>query len=147
MVAVLLVGFEQFIDGHTQRPRRLEREGPYRPFDLHPLTAWNSPAAPLTMADSYFGAYSVGRTGRWFGFQHLGITPDAVALGKGIGGGYPLAVAAVVARFHRALLEAGYIVGLRPGTSTLRLDPPLCLEPAHADAFLAAFRSILRLSG
>lgn len=174
----------------------------------------------------------VGRTGRWFGFQHLGITPDAVALGKGIGGGYPVAVAALgprvmdrldgppayaqshqndplgaavmlavigviedeglidrsaaigarlvdglaslpwrpmdpptirsrggmialdldaspeeAARLHRALLEAGYLVGLRPGTSTLRLDPPLCLEAAHADAFLAAFRSILRPSG
>lgn len=32
----------------------------------------------------------VGRTGRWFGFQHYGITPDVAALGKGIGNGYPV---------------------------------------------------------
>jgi acetylornithine/N-succinyldiaminopimelate aminotransferase len=31
-----------------------------------------------------------GRTGRWFGFQHDGITPDAVVLAKGIGGGVPI---------------------------------------------------------
>ncbi len=35
-----------------------------------------------------------GRTGRWFGFQHLGLQPDVVAVGKGAGNGYP--VSAVV---------------------------------------------------
>jgi acetylornithine/N-succinyldiaminopimelate aminotransferase len=168
----------------------------------------------------------VGRTGRWFGFQHYGIAPDAVALGKGIGGGYPVAVAAfgprvtsrlagppayaqshqndplgaavllavveviedegliaasavlgadlvagleslpwpagesptirargslialdlapgpqAAARIHRQLLEAGYIVGLRPQTATLRLDPPLCLKRAEIESFLAAFQA------
>jgi acetylornithine/N-succinyldiaminopimelate aminotransferase len=34
----------------------------------------------------------VGRTGAWFGHQHYGITPDIVALGKGIGNGYPVSV-------------------------------------------------------
>jgi 4-aminobutyrate aminotransferase len=32
-----------------------------------------------------------GRTGRWFGFEHLGIAPDMVVFGKAIGGGLPLA--------------------------------------------------------
>jgi acetylornithine aminotransferase len=36
----------------------------------------------------------VGRTGRWFGYQHYGIAPDVVALGKGIGNGYPISVTA-----------------------------------------------------
>jgi acetylornithine aminotransferase len=36
----------------------------------------------------------VGRTGRWFGYQHYGLTPDIVALGKSIGNGYPISVAA-----------------------------------------------------
>lgn len=31
-----------------------------------------------------------GRTGEWFGFQHAGITPDAITVAKGIGGGIPI---------------------------------------------------------
>lgn len=31
-----------------------------------------------------------GRTGEWFGFQHAGITPDAITVAKGIGGGMPI---------------------------------------------------------
>src|SRR5690606_36275411 len=31
-----------------------------------------------------------GRTGDWFAFQHEGIVPDAIALAKGIGGGFPI---------------------------------------------------------
>jgi len=31
-----------------------------------------------------------GRTGEWFGFNHEGITPDAITLAKGIGGGFPI---------------------------------------------------------
>jgi len=37
----------------------------------------------------------VGRTGAWFGYQHYGLAPDVVALGKGIGNGYPVSVTAV----------------------------------------------------
>jgi acetylornithine aminotransferase len=37
----------------------------------------------------------VGQTGKWFGFQHYGFTPDIVALGKGIGNGYPVSVTAL----------------------------------------------------
>lgn len=37
----------------------------------------------------------IGRTGRWFGYQHYGIKPDIVALGKGIGNGYPVSVTAL----------------------------------------------------
>ncbi len=32
----------------------------------------------------------VGRTGKWFGFQHYDMQPDIVAMGKGIGNGYPV---------------------------------------------------------
>ena len=35
----------------------------------------------------------VGRTGKWFGYQHYGIEPDMISLGKGIGNGYPVSVA------------------------------------------------------
>ncbi|MBU3914155.1 aminotransferase class III-fold pyridoxal phosphate-dependent enzyme [bacterium] len=37
----------------------------------------------------------VGRTGKWFGFQHYDIEPDLIAIGKGIGNGYPVSVAAI----------------------------------------------------
>ncbi len=34
----------------------------------------------------------VGRTGKWFGFQHYDISPGIIALGKGIGNGYPVSI-------------------------------------------------------
>ncbi|MEE9533474.1 MAG: aminotransferase class III-fold pyridoxal phosphate-dependent enzyme, partial [Acidimicrobiia bacterium] len=36
----------------------------------------------------------VGRTGYWFGYQHYDLEPDIVAIGKGIGNGYPVSVTA-----------------------------------------------------
>jgi acetylornithine/N-succinyldiaminopimelate aminotransferase len=32
----------------------------------------------------------LGRTGRWFGYQHAGIEPDAISIAKGLGGGFPI---------------------------------------------------------
>ena len=32
----------------------------------------------------------MGRTGKWFGFQHAGILPDVVTMAKGLGGGVPI---------------------------------------------------------
>jgi acetylornithine/N-succinyldiaminopimelate aminotransferase len=32
----------------------------------------------------------VGRTGTWFGFQQTAVEPDAIALAKGLGGGFPI---------------------------------------------------------
>lgn len=37
----------------------------------------------------------VGRTGKWFGYQHYDIEPDIIAMGKGIGNGYPVSVTVV----------------------------------------------------
>ncbi len=37
----------------------------------------------------------MGRTGKWFGYQHYGIQPDIVALGKGLGNGYPISAVAM----------------------------------------------------
>ena len=46
----------------------------------------------------------MGRTGEMFAFQHAGVTPDVVILGKALGGGLPLS--AVVAR--REILDTGF---------------------------------------
>lgn len=32
----------------------------------------------------------IGRTGKWFGYMHYDIEPDIVAVGKGLGNGYPV---------------------------------------------------------
>ena len=37
----------------------------------------------------------MGRTGEWFGFNHYGIEPDLVAIGKGLGNGYPVSALAI----------------------------------------------------
>lgn len=48
----------------------------------------------------------VGRTGKWFAFQHHGLEPDLVTLAKGLGGGVP--IGAVLARGKAAtILEPG----------------------------------------
>jgi acetylornithine/N-succinyldiaminopimelate aminotransferase len=173
----------------------------------------------------------LGRTGEWFGYRHYAIDPDIVALGKGIGNGYPVAVAAfsaralerlgdrpirwaqshqndplgaavalevlrtlgeerlvergreIAARLHaglegvqertgriaavrgrglmvavelvdddaasrtarvfRALLQEGFIVAQRPGLNVLRIDPPLTIEPADVEAFVACLEDVL----
>ncbi len=36
----------------------------------------------------------IGRTGRWFGYNHYDILPDIVAIGKGLGNGYPVSCVA-----------------------------------------------------
>jgi len=32
----------------------------------------------------------LGRTGRWFGFQHLGVQPDVITIAKALGNGVPI---------------------------------------------------------
>ncbi len=47
----------------------------------------------------------IGRTGRLFGFEHAGVTPDIMTLAKGLGGGVPLA--ALVANRDVSCFEYG----------------------------------------
>ena len=60
-----------------------------------------------------------GRTGRWFAYQHAGVVPDIVTLGKGMGGGVP--IGAIVARGEIA-------AAFQPGThgSTFAGNPLVC---------------------
>ena len=43
----------------------------------------------LFVADEVQSAF--GRTGRWFGIEHFGVTPDVIATAKALGGGLPIA--------------------------------------------------------
>ncbi|MEI7892699.1 MAG: acetylornithine/succinylornithine family transaminase [Myxococcales bacterium] len=45
----------------------------------------------------------VGRLGRWFGFQGSGVEPDAIAVAKGLGGGFPIGAMLVKERVAGAL--------------------------------------------
>lgn len=50
----------------------------------------------------------MGRTGRWFGFQHYDIQPDIVALGKGLGNGYPVSAVAMQQDLAEKLEAGGF---------------------------------------
>lgn len=74
----------------------------------------------------------MGRTGRWFGFQHWDITPDVVTMGKGTTGGYyPLSITAVRGEWADAIVNGSgdfvhggtfshHAVGAAAGLATLR---------------------------
>lgn len=47
----------------------------------------------------------VGRTGRWFGHDLYEIEPDLIAIGKGIGNGYPVSVTAMTAHTAAQLAD------------------------------------------
>lgn len=49
------------------------------------LRQWCTQAGVLLIADEVQSG--LGRTGRWFAFEHEGIRPDALILGKALGGG------------------------------------------------------------
>nr|WP_323961968.1 acetylornithine transaminase [Arthrobacter sp. JZ12] len=49
----------------------------------------------------------VGRTGRWFAHQASGITPDAMTLAKGLGGGFPIGALITFGSEVSALLTPG----------------------------------------
>jgi acetylornithine aminotransferase len=48
----------------------------------------------------------IGRTGRWFGYQHAGIEPDVITLAKGLGSGVPIG-ACIGARRAKGVFKAG----------------------------------------
>jgi len=50
----------------------------------------------------------IGRTGEWFGFNHYDIEPDFVAIGKGIGNGYPVSVVAMRKVAAEKLKKSGF---------------------------------------
>jgi acetylornithine/N-succinyldiaminopimelate aminotransferase len=53
----------------------------------------------------------LGRTGRWFGFEHMGVRPDIVTMAKALGNGMPIG-----ACWARADVAAAFVPGLHATT-------------------------------
>ena len=77
----------------------------------------------------------IGRTGRLFAHQHHGIEPDMMTLGKGIGGGAPLA--ALMAREEVCCFEHGDQGGTFNGNPLMAAVGCAVLEIVIAPGFLA----------
>lgn len=77
----------------------------------------------------------MGRTGKLFAHQHAGIAPDIVTLGKGLGGGVPLA--ALLAREEICCFEAGDQGGTFNGNPLMTSVGLAVLETLLAPGFLA----------
>jgi len=76
----------------------------------------------------------MGRTGRLFGYEHAGIEPDIMTLGKGIGGGVPLA--ALLAREAVCCFEHGDQGGTYNGNPLMTAVGASVLEALLAPGFL-----------
>ena len=77
----------------------------------------------------------MGRTGKLFAHQHASIAPDIVTLGKGLGGGVPLA--ALLAREEICCFEAGDQGGTFNGNPLMTSVGLAVLETLLAPGFLA----------
>ena len=69
-----------------------------------------------------------GRTGEWFGFQHLGVQPDVVTMAKALGNGVPIGACWARARRRRAR-SCRAITRRRSAAPRLRLRPPAPCSP------------------
>ncbi len=79
----------------------------------------------LFIADEMITGF--GRSGRMFGVEHFDVLPDAMAVGKGMGNGYP--VAGLIAREE---LMAAAPFGLPSGSSSSYGGNPLAAAAARA---------------
>jgi len=71
---------------------------------MRDLRAACDSAGALLICDEVWTAPA--RTGKWFAYQHYGVTPDIMTLGKACGGGIPVA-ACVAAPKHQDVLQPG----------------------------------------
>jgi predicted acetylornithine/succinylornithine family transaminase len=76
---------------------------PAAPGYLEGLRRWCDEKDVLLILDEV--QTGIGRTGRWFAYQHSGITPDVMTVAKALGGGFP--IAGVLAAPKADVLEPG----------------------------------------
>lgn len=82
----------------------------------------------------------IGRTGTMFGFEHSGVQADIVTLGKGIGGGTPLA--ALLARSDLSCFDFGDQGGTFNGNALLTAVGLAVVDTVGEPAFLANVRRV-----
>jgi acetylornithine/N-succinyldiaminopimelate aminotransferase len=80
----------------------------------------------------------VGRTGRLYAFEHAGIAPDILTLGKALGGGVPLA--ALVASRDASCFEPGDQGGTFNGSPLMTAVGSAVLATVRQPDFLAGVR-------
>lgn len=80
----------------------------------------------------------MGRTGALFCFEHTGVRPDILTLGKGIGAGTPLA--ALLAREEVCCFEPGDQGGTYNGNALMAAVGHAVLDQLTAEGFLARVR-------
>ena len=51
----------------------------------------------------------IGRTGRWFAFEHTGVIPDLVVTSKALGGGIPISAVLAPSALAREALASGFL--------------------------------------
>jgi len=96
------------------------------PEGLSVIAAAAAEAGVPLIVDEVFTGF--GRTGRMFAFEHFGLSPDLVILGKSLGGGLPAGLVA-----GREDLLARWPIGFQ--TSTFQLHPA---SAATSHAFIEA---------
>ncbi|VFR45705.1 Acetylornithine aminotransferase [plant metagenome] len=80
----------------------------------------------------------MGRTGTMFAYQHYGVEPDIMTLGKGIGGGVPLA--ALLAREEVCVFKHGDQGGTYNGNPLMTAAGVAVFDALAAHGFLASVR-------
>lgn len=73
---------------------------------IQTLAARTTGAGGMVVVDEV--TTGLGRTGTWYGFEHYGLEPDVVALGKGLGNGYPVSAVAMAGDVAAALEDTSF---------------------------------------
>ena len=110
---------------------------PFSPDFLRALRTLCDTSGVLLILDEI--QTGIGRTGLMFCFEHIGIRPDVLTLGKGIGAGVPLA--ALIAREEFCLFDAGDQGGTYNGNPLMTAVGCAVVEEVSRPEFLAAVRS------
>ncbi len=82
----------------------------------------------------------IGRLGTLFGYQHYGVEPDIMTLGKGIGGGVPLA--GLLAKEHASVFEHGEQGGTYNGNPLMTAVGLAVVQEVMKPEFLAQVRAL-----